>query len=131
MSGGAITGGVMSGVGSIMEGGGGIIGAIFSYLNAKKDREDLARREQTAIEQANTLRNDTLNQQGITNRQQNVSLAQGQERIDMDKDAAVYQKALNNQKLSQDELTHLGGLLGRQLDSNIGMRNWLINLRKA
>jgi len=131
MSGGAITGGVMSGVGSIMEGGGGIIGAIFSYLNAKKDREDLARREQTAIEQAKTLRNDTLNQQGITNRQQNVSLAQGQERIDMDKDAAVYQKALNNQKLSQDELTHLGGLLGRQLDSNIGMRNWLINLRKA
>jgi hypothetical protein len=131
MSNGAITGGVMGGVGSIMEGGGGIIGAIFSYLNAKKDREDLARREQTAIEQANTLRNDTLNQQGITNRQQNVSLAQGQERIDMDKDAAVYQKALNNQKLSQDELTHLGGLLGRQLDSNIGMRNWLINLRKA
>jgi len=131
MSGGAITGGVMGGVGSIMEGGGGIIGAIFSYLNAKKDREDLARREQTAIEQAKTLRNDTLNQQGITNRQQNVSLAQGQERIDMDKDAAVYQKALNNQKLSQDELTHLGGLLGRQLDSNIGMRNWLINLRKA
>jgi hypothetical protein len=131
MGGGAITGGVMSGVGSIMEGGGGIIGAIFSYLNAKKDREDLARREQTAIEQAKTLRNDTLNQQGITNRQQNVSLAQGQERIDMDKDAAVYQKALNNQKLSQDELTHLGGLLGRQLDSNIGMRNWLINLRKA
>ena len=131
MSGGAITGGVMNGVGSIMQGGGGIIGSILSYLNAKKDREDLARREQTAIEQANTLRNDTLNQQGITNRQQNVSLAQGQERIDMDKDAAVYQKALNNQKLSQDELTHLGGLLGRQLDSNIGMRNWLINLRKA